>query len=177
MQSKHISAADMARIALSAALLAVSAAVTLPLPFGVPMTLQTFAAVLIGCLLAPVESAAAVGIYLALGAVGMPVFSGMQGGFSVLVGKTGGFLLGFLPLVVCCSIARSRKKQSLRTFLCIVGLLCCHFCGVLWFFVLTKSTLIQAFLLCSLPYLLKDLLSLFLAAALAKRIAARLTAA
>lgn len=81
--------------ALLAALLAASAAVSIP--FGtVPATLQVLVVVLIALVVPRSWAAFAVAAYLLVGAVGFPVFSGMRGGLGVLAGPTGGYLLGFL---------------------------------------------------------------------------------
>ncbi|MBU4556392.1 MAG: biotin transporter BioY [Actinobacteria bacterium] len=93
--------------ALVAALLAASAFVTIPIGT-VPLTLQVFVVVLAALLLEPFAAAAAVGMYLILGAIGLPVFSGMKGGFGVLMGPTGGYLVGFLVGAVVASIIRTR---------------------------------------------------------------------
>ncbi len=86
---------SIAFCALSIAVLAVCAWVTVP--FGpVPFTLQTFAVAFVVLALRPKEALASLGGYLLLGAVGLPVFSGMRGGLGVLAGPTGGFLWGFL---------------------------------------------------------------------------------
>ena len=85
----------IATAALLAALLAASAWVTVPLG-SVPLTLQVFAVALIALVLPVRWAIAAVGSYLLLGAIGIPVFAGPRGGLGVLVGPTGGFLLGFL---------------------------------------------------------------------------------
>lgn len=79
---------------LSIALLAVSAWITIPLG-PVPFTLQTMLVVFIILLLPAREALISVLGYLALGALGAPVFSGMRGGLAALMGPTGGFLIGF----------------------------------------------------------------------------------
>jgi biotin transport system substrate-specific component len=97
----HPSAADasaarrVTTTALLAALLAASAAVAVP--FGsVPATMQTLVVVLIALVVPRNWAALAVGTYLLVGAVGLPVFSGLRGGLAVLTGPTGGYLIGFL---------------------------------------------------------------------------------
>lgn len=86
---------SLAFVGLSIALMAVSAWVSVPLG-PVPFTLQTFVMVFAFLVLTPRECIAAITGYLALGAVGLPVFSSMRGGIGVLAGPTGGFLWGFL---------------------------------------------------------------------------------
>ncbi len=87
---------SIAYVALTIAIMAVSAWITVPLG-PVPFTLQMFAFTFAIVVLRPSEAIAATAGYLALGAIGVPVFSGMRGGLGVLVaGPTGGFLWGYL---------------------------------------------------------------------------------
>ncbi len=85
----------MLRAALAAALVSVGAIVSVPIG-PVPVTLQILVLAVIVLLLTPGEAFAATALYVALGAIGLPVFSGASGGVGVLLGPTGGFLLGFL---------------------------------------------------------------------------------
>lgn len=91
----HTDARRTSTTALLAALLAGSALLTIPL-HPVPLTMQVFIVVLIALLVEPRWAAFAVGTYLLIGAAGLPVFAGLRGGVSSLVGPTGGFLFGFL---------------------------------------------------------------------------------
>lgn len=86
---------SIAFIALCVAIMAVSAWVTVPLG-PIPFTLQMFAITFAVVVLTPKQAIAAIAAYLVLGAIGVPVFSGMRGGFGVLAGPTGGFLWGYL---------------------------------------------------------------------------------
>ena len=85
---------DLTAAALVVSLLAVSAFITIPLGT-VPVTLQVFVVVLASLLLRPGWAVAAMGVYLLMGAAGLPVFAGGLGGFGVLAGPTGGYLIGF----------------------------------------------------------------------------------
>ena len=96
---------SLAICGLSVALLAVSAMLSVPLG-PVPFTLQTAVLVLIVCIMTPGEAAATVGAYLVLGAVGLPIFSSMRGGFGVIAGPTGGFLIGFFIGAVLGTLIR-----------------------------------------------------------------------
>ena len=82
--------------AFAAAIIAVLAQISIPLPMGVPITGQTLAVGLVVTILGTKYGSMAVLVYILLGAVGMPVFSGMSGGLAVLVGATGGYIFGFL---------------------------------------------------------------------------------
>ena len=90
-----MSVSNVTRCGVSVALLAVSAAVSLALG-PVPFTLQTLVLALLPVALGGRAAVTSVAVYLLLGAAGLPVFSGMQGGLGVLAGPTGGFLWGFL---------------------------------------------------------------------------------
>ena len=95
-QNRHanaLSASDIAFIALSAALMAVCSWISIPA--AVPFTLQTFAVFLTTGLLGGRRSTIAVMLYIFLGAVGLPVFSGFSGGIGHLIGPTGGYIFGF----------------------------------------------------------------------------------
>lgn len=101
--------------ALLAALLAASAWIAIPVGT-VPVTLQVFIVLLAGLLLTPRAAFAAVGVYLLLGAAGLPVFSGGLGGPGVLAGPTGGYLWGFLLAAPTVSVLRrSRPFGASRT--------------------------------------------------------------
>lgn len=90
--------ADLSLIAVFAALVAAFSLLPgIPLGAGVPITLQTLAVMITGIILGPTRGAAAVGLFLAAGLAGLPVFSGFSGGLGVLAGPSAGYLLSFLP--------------------------------------------------------------------------------
>lgn len=158
---------------LFAAIIAVLTLVTIPMPSGVPITLQTFAVALCGYSLGCAKGTAATFVYVALGAVGLPVFSGMKGGFSVLVGPTGGYIYGFIGMAALCGLGaflffRLTKREgavmkALGTAAAVVcglaGLAVCHVCGTIQFAALTGRTFGEAAMLASVPYLAKDIIS------------------
>ena len=87
---------DICYIALFTAVIAVMAQISIPMPLGVPMTMQTFAITLAAVVLGAKFSTLSTFIYLLLGAVGVPVLAGFSGGLDKFVGPTGGFLFSFL---------------------------------------------------------------------------------
>jgi biotin transport system substrate-specific component len=96
---------DLGLLLAGSALIALSAQVAIPLPFSpVPVTGQTFAVLLVGAALGRWRGAAAVVTYIAEGAAGLPVFAGASGGPAVLIGPTGGYLLGFIPGAWLCGL-------------------------------------------------------------------------
>ena len=94
----RFSVRDICYAGLFAAVIAVMAQISIPMPLGVPMTMQTFAITLAAVVLGSRLSAIATLVYLALGAVGVPVLANFSGGFDKFVGPTGGFLISF-PLM------------------------------------------------------------------------------
>ncbi len=154
--------------AVFCAVIAACAQLVLPMPAGVPMTLQTLAVALCGYCLGWKYALTAVGTYLLLGGIGLPVFSGFGGGFGWLFGAGGGFLLGFLLVAVGCGLRW--KKRMAAVLVGMAAMLLCHICGVAWYAFVTNQSVWQAALVASLPYLWKDLLCVWLAELIANKI-------
>ena len=93
-EKKKMSAKDMAFTGMFAAVIAVLSQIAIPLPSGVPVTLQTFAVALAGYTLGMKLGGLSAIVYVLIGAVGVPVFSGFKGGLGSLTGPTGGFIWG-----------------------------------------------------------------------------------
>ena len=146
-----------------AALLIVLSQISIPLPTGIPVTLQTLAVALCGYVLGPGLGTLSVGVYLALGAVGLPVFAGFSGGLGSFVGMTGGYLWAFLPMAFLCGLGARRGGKAWALLLGALGLAVCHLCGAFQFAAVMSLSPWQAFLTASAPYLIKDALSLVLA--------------
>lgn len=153
------------------AVLAVLSILQIPMPSGVPVTLQTFTVSLCGYVLGARRGTLCVALYLLLGIIGLPVFTGMTAGIGRIFGFTGGFLYGFLPLALACGLG-SRVHHPAAAFLSgLLGLAICHLLGAVHYSIVAGCGVWQAFLLVSLPYLIKDVLSVAgaLAAALILR--------
>lgn len=157
-------------------LIVVCSQLAIPFPTGVPITLQTFAIALCGFVLGEKKSILAIGVYLLLGVIGIPVFANFKGGPGVLLGLTGGFLWGFFLLAFFCGLslrfkrADGKQNRGAAILLCGVGLMLCHGLGVLQFYFLSGNSLLQSFCIASLPYILKDAISILLAGLLGKRL-------
>ncbi len=117
-----------------AAITCVCAQIALPIP-PVPITLQTVATGLAGLVLIPSHAAVSMIVYLALGGLGLPVFSGFKGGIGVLLGPTAGFLFGFLGQAWVTSWVYRRKSKPSWTWLVLslaAGLIPLFASGALW---------------------------------------------
>lgn len=138
------------------------------IPIGaVPLTLQTFAVSLAGFVLGKKRGSICVALYILMGAVGMPVFSSMQGGISVLLSPTGGFIFGFLPLCFCCGFGKNKTLKILFGFL---GVILCHILGVIQMCIIAQITPIAAIISASLPFIVKDFICVAVAFVAASRV-------
>ncbi len=120
--------------ALLAAALCVIAPIAVPLG-PVPVTLATLGVYLAAGLLGPWRGAAAVGLYLLLGAVGVPVFAGFTAGFPVLFGATGGFLWGYLPCVLVAGLLCRAGRPALLPLWLFCGTVVLYAMGAAWLFI------------------------------------------
>ena len=167
-------------IGLFAAITAVLSQIAIPLPTNVPLTLQTFAVALAGYFLGAVKGTVAMVVYVRLGAVGVPVFANWKGGFSVITGATGGFIVGFIFMALLCGVGSSvfsSKKLSgkvLAVLLGIAGLAVCHLLGFGWYAIFAKVSLGKSFMVVSLPYLIKDIGSVIAAYVISEELIKRL---
>ncbi len=164
---KRIKTKDMVFTALFSAIITVFAQLAIPLPSGIPLTLQTFIIALSGYCLGSFKGAAAVLVYIAVGTAGAPVFSGFRGGVGALFDLTGGFIFGFLPMAFMCGI--KTEKRVLSIVFGFIGVIFCHILGTLWFSVYSGDIL-SAFYTVSAPYILKDFISICIAAFISSKI-------
>ena len=156
-----MSARQTCRIGISVALLAVSAAVTVPLG-PVPFTLQTMVLALLPAALGWRTSACSAALYLLLGAVGLPVFSGLSGGLGHLLGPTGGFLWGFLVGTalggtLCRAAGHSRLGEALGV---VAMLLASYAAGTMQLALVMGLSVPAAASMAVLPFIVPDALKL-----------------
>ena len=169
-------AQSIVRIALTIAIMAVSAWISIPIG-PVPFTLQCFAVAFAICVLPAKECLASVGGYLVLGAFGVPVFSSMRGGISILAGVTGGFLWGYFigALAGLAILAAFKKMGKDRTFVaclcaCVAYLLCTYFCGTVQFMGVAGASVQAALAACVIPFVAVDIAKLVAASLVARAV-------
>ena len=165
---------DIAIMGLSVAVLAVSAWISIPLG-SIPVTLQTMAVCLIAGLLGPKKSLLTILIYMLAGFVGLPVFSGFNGGAFVILGPTGGYILGFVLTVLVSSLAAKKTDNVLAlSSLMFLGIVVCYMTGSIWFyFVYNRESQISFYKIlsmCVIPFIIPDIIKAILAAFLTKRL-------
>jgi biotin transport system substrate-specific component len=168
-------ARSLAFIALAVALIAVSAWVTIPIG-PIPLTLQMFAITLAILVLAPKQAIATIACYLLLGAVGVPVFSGMRGGIGVLAGPTGGFLIGYLFGVALASVVlalfRRRGFDNLAVSILsgVIFTLVAYLCGWAQYMVVAHVGAAASFAVTVAPFIVVDLVKIVAAAFVARAV-------
>ncbi len=161
-------------IALLAALLAVLSPFTIPIG-PIPFSLALFAVFLTGALLPPLAAVAAVGVYVLLGLVGLPVFSGFGAGPQVLLGPTGGYLAGYFLIAAATALGRRFSQRLLvQLGLALLGALSCYLLGTLWFMTVTGVTFMEGLWMCVFPFILPDAVKAMLALLLAKALEHRM---
>lgn len=173
--SKKVSVYNLSMVALFAALIALCAWITIPGP--VPFTMQTMGVFLAVGLLGGKRGTTAVLVYILLGAVGMPVFSGFAGGVGRLVGTTGGYIIGFLvsALAMWAMEAIFGRAKWVLPLSMLLGLILCYAFGTVWFMALyTRNsgaiTLAAVLGKCVIPFIIPDLLKIALALLLTSRL-------
>lgn len=151
---------EMTRCGLFAALLAVCGWISINMG-DVALSLQTFGLFLTLGVLGGGPGSMACGVYILLGAVGVPVFTGFRGGLSVLLGPTGGYLWGFL---LGALVYRWTEKHLPLWLGLVLTLLTCYACGTAWYvFAFAPEGFWLVLSRCVLPYLLPDAVKLALA--------------
>ncbi len=160
---------QMVLAAMMAALMAVGAYIMVPIG-PVPIVLQNLFVMLAGLILGPWWGMGAVGIYLLAGVLGFPVFSGGGAGLGHLLGPTGGYLIGYLPAVLCIGAVSGlgRKTSIIKDVLAmILGALIVYSVGVTWLKIAAGLTFYKAIAGGMLPFLLGDCIKIAAAASIA----------
>ena len=164
---------DLVYIALFAAIIAVCSWISIPAT--VPFTLQTFGIFVAVGALGGKRGSLSVLIYLLLGAVGVPVFSGFSGGIGIILGSTGGYIIGFLfsALVMWGMEKLLGNKTWVLALSMVLGLLVCYAFGTIWFMVVYAKNsgsigLMTALGWCVFPFIIPDLVKIAAALGISK---------
>ena len=160
-------------IGISAALIAICSWIQIPLT--VPITLQTMGVCLVSGLLGFKRGTLATLVYILLGAIGVPVFAGFSGGLAVILGSTGGYIIGFIFTALIVGFVSDKFKGKLIPLIIsmVIGILVCYAFGTAWFMIVyTKNTgaitLGAALSACVVPFLIPDLVKIIVATVLCK---------
>lgn len=163
---------DMAVIAANAAIISVSAWISIP--FAVNFTLQTLAVFTVCSVFDFRRSILSVFIYILIGLCGIPVFSGFAAGPSAIFGPTGGYLIAFLfvPVIMRIFAIRNRKTVFSRILIMLAALIAVYVFGSLWFYFVYASGTVGfsgIILSCVIPFIIPDVIKIFIAATISLR--------
>ena len=156
-------------------LIVVCSQICVPTP--VPFTLQTLAVFLAGGLLGWKRGTLSVAIYILLGIAGVPVFAEFSGGLRVLLGMTGGYIIGFLFTAAAVGFMCEKLGRKLWVLgvSMMIGLAGCYLFGTVWFMLVYTQKVepigfISALGTCVVPYLLFDIAKIAVAALVVNRL-------
>ena len=166
---------DLVYMAVGAILLAVCSWISIPTT--VPFTLQTFAVFTVLGLLGGKRGTVSIIVFILLGAIGVPVFHGFQGGFGVILGTTGGYIVGFIATGLIMWLFErvfGRKMWSI-IISAVLGLLVCYGLGTIWFMIVyAKSSgavsLATVLGWCVIPFIIPDIVKMVLALTVGERL-------
>lgn len=170
---------DLTYVALFTVLMAVGAWISIPVPAPlVEFTMQSFAIFAALTVLGGRRGTYAVAAYLLLGAVGAPVFAGFHGGLGVLLGTTGGYIVGFFAqaLLYWAMTAKLGDSLPVKALACAAGqFVCCYGIGTVWFITAYTQangpiSVLTALGYCVFPFIVPDLLKLALALVISRRV-------
>ena len=166
----------MVQIALCTALICVSAQLAIPLPIGVPFTLQVLMVMLTALILKPLYSVISLLLYVLLGVVGLPVFSGAKSGIGTILSPTGGFIIGFVLAAFFVSLLKGvlgRKLDGKLTVVryiivtVIIGIPVMYIPGIALYMVYTGADLVSAIVTLTSVFILLDIAKCVIASLIA----------
>lgn len=174
--SRKLSTKEICYIALFTAVIAVMAQISIPMPMGVPMTMQTFAITLAAVVLGAKLSTYATLVYILIGAVGVPVLAGFSGGLDKFVGPTGGFLISFplMAFIIGFGVEHRKAFKGAYVVALVVGTVANYVVGVVMFCILTKSPVMTGITACVVPFIPTAIIKAILASILGFEIRKRL---
>lgn len=166
--------------ALFAALISAGCFIIIPLPGGIPIVIQDMMAMLSGLILGPVYGAIAVFVFLVLGSIGLPVFSGKTGLHVITAGPTGGFLIGYFlsaivgGLILAIFLNKKTEHSNARQYIfiaiaAIAATVVAFTCGIIGFMHVTHKTLAESFLMVVVPFIPGNLIKIAVMIPLAKK--------
>jgi biotin transport system substrate-specific component len=176
MAANKISIKGMVYASLFGALTAAGAFIVIPLP-PVPITAQTFFLNVASVLLGGPLGALSQFIYVMLGVVGIPVFSGGKAGIGVLFGPTGGYLLGFIiAAFVVGKISTAKKGAGIfwQIFAMLTGMLIIYSLGIMQLALVAKMSWQKALAIGVLPFIPGDIIKILLAAIISSKLKGRI---
>lgn len=170
MSQKNFKTREIVLIAMFSAVMAVCSWISVPTT--IPFTLQTFGVFCAMSILGGKNGFFAILVYILLGTVGIPVFSGFSAGISALTSYSGGYIWGFLFLAAVFWLCEKifGNKLYVQIISLAAGMSVCYICGTLWFMYVMKTSFLYGLSVCVVPYLLFDLIKLVSAVLISVRV-------
>jgi biotin transport system substrate-specific component len=159
---------NLVYIAVLAAIICVFSPWAVPIG-AVPVSLATFAVYFTAAVSGWKRGVISVLLFLLIGGLGVPVFSGFQGGFHRLIGPTGGYLIGYMPCAFITGLLADKYEKSrwIYPLGMIAGTVALYILGTAWFVYVSGTPLVTALYICVLPFLVGDALKIVVASAAA----------
>lgn len=176
MKNSKLTLPDLTAIALCTAVTAIMAQISIPMPMGVPMTMQTFAITLTAIILGAKKGALSALIYVLLGIIGVPVLANFTGGFQALAGPTSGFLCSFplMAFLIGFGAEQYRSSKAVFLFCLVLGTVLNYVFGVLFFCLITHSSVTAGITACVVPFIPTAILKAVLASVIGLKVKERL---
>ena len=163
-KKQGLSTSVMALIGVMTAIICVLSPISIPIPVSpVPISLATFAVMLAGCLLGARRGSICVILYLLIGICGIPVFSAYGAGIGKVLGPTGGYLIGYIPLVILTGLAFSRFSNPVfQGLFTVAATAVLYLLGTAWLALSAHLTFPQALMMGVIPYIPGDLVKIII---------------
>jgi len=170
MRTRKLSTNEICYIGVFTAVMIMCAQLAIPMPGGVPMTMQTWAVSLAGMVLGMKKGGLSAFTYILLGAIGLPVFANATGGLGVIFGPTGGFILSFPIMAFLAGMGAASRSIFLLIAGLIMGTLLNFFIGMFYFSFIVSSSLNAAFVITVLPFIPSAIIRIIVLSAFCKSI-------
>ena len=163
-KNNRISTSTMTMVALMAAVLCVLSPFSIPIG-PIPISLSTFGFYITVIILGGKKAMIVCLMYLLIGFVGVPVFSGFSGGPMKLLGPTGGYFLGYLLLTLIAGwfVDKFPKKRGMCLLGYFLGTLACYIVGTIWLKIQMKMDFLSALMVGVVPFLAGDVIKMLMA--------------
>lgn len=149
--------------AIFSAIICILSVITIPIGT-IPISLSLFAIMLSAISLGAKKGIISVIVYILIGALGLPVFSGFKGGFHILFGPTGGFIISYIFVALIMSFASQKTNKKLTLFIFgLLSLAVCYILGSFQYALISKVSFYNSLSVCVYPFVAFDVLKAILA--------------
>lgn len=154
---------DLTITAIFSAIICILSVITVPIGT-IPISLSLFAIILTAISLGAKRGVLTVIVYILIGSLGIPVFSGFKGGFHILFGPTGGFIFSYIFVALIMSFVSQKTNKKLTLFLfSLLSLAICYLIGSFQYAIISKVSFYNSLSVCIYPFIVFDILKALLA--------------